>query len=87
MSRLVGSLTPGEFPALVEGTTGYRHDLNTLRKLWNEVEELTETKWEVDGTLDMVGIMGKGDSSKDSKDKPDWAEPNMRRMLFTITRQ
>ena len=83
----MGSLTPGEFPSLVEGTTGYRHDVGTLQKLWDEVGALTQTQWEVDGTLDMVGIMGKGDSAKDSKDKPAWAEPNMRRLLFTITRQ
>ena len=83
----MGSLTPAEFPSLIEGTTGFRHDIDTLRKLWKEVGALTDTEWIVDGTLDMVGVIGKGDSSKDLKDEPAWAEPNMRRMLFTITRQ
>ena len=87
IGRQMGSLTPGEFPSLNEGTTGYRHDLQSLRKLWNEVGILTNTQWEVDGILDTVGIMGRGDSAKDSKDKPAWAEPNMRRLLFTITRR
>ena len=86
IGRQMGSLTPGEFPSLNEGTTGYRHDLHTLQKLWDEVGEITGTQWKVNGTLDTVGIMGKGDSTKDSKDKPAWAEPNMRRLLFTIER-
>lgn len=87
IGRQMGSLTPGEFPSLIEGETGYRHDIHTLQKLWDEVGAITGTRWEVDGTLDTVGIMGKGDSSKDSKDKPAWVEPNMRRLLFTITRK
>lgn len=87
IGRQMGSLTPGEFPSVVEGTTGYRHDLRTLRSLWDEVGAATGTQWEVEGTLDTVGIMGKGDSAKDSKDKPAWAEPNMRRLLFTIMRK
>lgn len=87
IGRQMGSLTPAEFPSLIKGTTGFRHDIDTLNKLWKVVGALTDTEWIVDGTLDMVGVMGKGDSSKDLKDKPAWAEPNMRRMLFTITRQ
>ena len=83
----MGSLTPAEFPSLIEGTMGFWHDIDTLSKLWMEVGALRDTEWIVDGTLDIMGIMGKGDSSKDSKDEPAWAEPNMRRMLFTITRQ
>ncbi len=67
IGRQVGSLTPGEFPSLIEGTTGYRHDIRTLQKLWDKVGAITDTQWEVDGTLDTVGIMGKGDSSKASK--------------------
>ena len=87
IGRQMGSLTPGEFPSVVEGTTGYRHNLHTLQKLWDEVGAITGIRWEVDGTLDTVGIMGKGVSAKDSKDKPAWAEPNMRRLLFTSTRK
>ena len=87
IGRQMGSLTPGEFPSLVEGTTGYRHNTGTLRKLWDGVEAMTGTQWEVDGTLDSVGIMGKGDSAKDPKEMPAWAEPNMRRLLFTVRRQ
>ncbi|MCJ1474295.1 hypothetical protein MMC13_002953 [Lambiella insularis] len=87
IGRQMGSLTPAEFPSLIEGTTGFRHDPETLAKLWNEVGELTGTVWKIHATLDMVGIMGKGDSEKDARSKPAWAEPNMRRLLFTITRQ
>lgn len=86
IGRQMGSLTPAEFPSMIEGTTGFRHDLQTLQKLWDEVGAITDTHWKADGTLDTVGIMGKGDSSKDSKNKPAWVEPNMRRLLFTIRR-
>ena len=87
VGRQMGSLTPNEFPAMEEGMTGFRHDPVTWQQLWDEVGEKTNTEWKVDAALDNVGVMGKGDSRKNDHDRPAWAEPNMRRMLFTITRQ
>lgn len=84
VGRQTGSLTPGEFPILKEGTTAYRHDTHTLQTLWDEIGANTGTQWTVDGTMDMVGFTGKGGFSEDSKSRPAWAEPNMRRLLFTI---
>ena len=81
---MMGSLTPGEFPSLIEGTTGYRHDFGTLERLWAEVGKLTGTSWKVEGTLDEVGIMGPAYFEKERKDKPDWWEPNIRRLLFQL---
>ena len=86
VGRQTGSLTPAEFPGLSEGTTAFRHDLQTLQRLWDEVGAITDTHWKASGTLDTVSLMGKGDSPKDSKNEPEWAEPNTRRLLFTIER-
>lgn len=87
VGRQVGSVTPGEFPSFQPGTTGFRHDPSTLQKLWDEVGKLTGTRWVVDATMDTVGFLGKADKARHESQKPNWVEPNMRRLLFTITRQ
>ncbi|KAL1971184.1 hypothetical protein VTN77DRAFT_136 [Rasamsonia byssochlamydoides] len=79
VSHQMGSLTLGEFPSLRKGTTGFRHNVEMLQMLWNEVGARSGSKWLVEGLLDTVGIMGTGEK-KDEKERPAW-------LLFTITRQ
>ena len=86
VGRTVGSLAPSEYPSFIEGESGFRHDLSTLQQLWDEVGEITGTRWEAEGSLDSVDLHGIGGSAKNDKTKPDWAESNMRRLLFTIKR-
>ena len=87
IGRQMGSLTPGEFPSMVEGSTGYRHNVDSLQRLWDEVGAMTGSRWTVEGTLDTVALMGIGELSKDSENKSVFSDPNMRRLLFTIRRE
>lgn len=85
--RLTGSLKAGEYPSIIKGATGWRHNVESLQKLWDEVGEATNTKWKAQGTLDLVGIFPVPDGKpKDAKDLPPWWEPNIRRLLFWIER-
>ncbi|KAI9830511.1 MAG: hypothetical protein M1819_005469 [Sarea resinae] len=77
VGRQSGSTKPSEMPAIAEGSTSFRHDVSTFQSMWDEVGRETSTKWEVSGTLDTVGMIGKKSTVEDE---------NSRRLLFTITR-
>lgn len=76
VGRQVGSVKPGNVPAIKVGSFSYRHNVGTFDTLWREAGEATGTQWRVEGTMDMVGI--KPDSPVEDE--------NSRRLLFTITR-
>lgn len=76
VGRQIGSLVPGDVPAIQEGSSSYRHDVATFAALWDEAGEATGTTWRVEGTMDMVGI----NTSSPVEDE------NSRRMLFTVAR-
>ncbi|KAJ5128112.1 hypothetical protein N7448_008891 [Penicillium atrosanguineum] len=78
VGRQSGSVKPAEVPAIKAGTTSFRHDLNTLAEMWENVGMETGTKWKVDGSLDEVGLQ--------TKIKNAVEDENSRRLLFTITR-
>ncbi|KAI0518502.1 hypothetical protein F5B22DRAFT_599426 [Xylaria bambusicola] len=76
VGRQIGSCRPGDVAAIQEKTYSYRHDVSTFDDMWRRVGEETQTKWRVEGTLDMVGI--NPDSPVENEDS--------RRLLFTVTR-
>lgn len=76
VGRQIGSVAPGDVPAIQEGSASYRHDVETFAALWNRAGEETSTRWRVEGTMDMVGI----NTSSPVEDE------NSRRLLFTVTR-
>ncbi|KAK2593112.1 hypothetical protein QQS21_009202 [Conoideocrella luteorostrata] len=76
VGRQVGSVQPGDVPAIDDGSLSFRHDIESLSDMWVEVGEATGTKWEVVGSMDMVGI---------NPNSP-VEDVNSRRLLFTITR-
>ena len=76
VGRQIGSIVPGDVPAIKEGSFSYRHDVETFDAMWKQVGEATQTRWEVRGTVDMVGI----NPHSPVEDK------NSRRLLFTVTR-
>ncbi|KAI0120312.1 hypothetical protein F4776DRAFT_665790 [Hypoxylon sp. NC0597] len=76
VGRQVGSVKPGDIPAIKAGSFSYRHDVETFGALWKEVGEATQTRWKVEGTMDMVGL----NINSSIEDE------NSRRLLFTITR-
>ncbi|KAJ3567043.1 hypothetical protein NPX13_g6912 [Xylaria arbuscula] len=77
VGRQSGSVKPGNLPAMQDNLYSYRHDVSTLVDLWHEVGEITNTRWNVEGTLDMVGVNA-CNSAVENEDS--------RRLLFTITR-
>ena len=76
VGRQIGSVKPGNVPAIKEGSSSYRHDVETFRALWRQVGQDTHTRWEVGGTMDMIGI---------NPESP-VEDENSRRLLFTVTR-
>ncbi|CAK4029266.1 Hypothetical predicted protein [Lecanosticta acicola] len=87
VGRMTGSTVPAEYPALHAGATGWRHDVASLQRLFDEVGKVTDTKWKASGTLDLEGCFPVPDGKpKDPKELPVWWEPNMRRLLFSVQR-
>lgn len=76
VGRQMGSVKPGDVPAIAEGSLSYRHNVETFDALWREVGEATGTRWKVEGTMDMVGV---------NPNSP-VEDENSRRLLFTVTR-
>ncbi|KAI1395166.1 hypothetical protein F4819DRAFT_505899 [Hypoxylon fuscum] len=76
VGRQIGSVKPGNVPAIKEQSFSYRHDVNTFEAMWREVGEATQTRWKVEGTMDMIGI----NTNSPVEDE------NSRRFLFTVTR-
>jgi hypothetical protein len=76
VGRQLGSVKPRDLPAVKEGSFSYRHDVETFFALWKEVGEATQTRWSVEGKMDMVGM------------KPNSLieDEYSRRLLFTVTR-
>jgi SAM-dependent methyltransferase len=76
VGRQVGSVKPGNVPAVKEGSVSYRHNVNSFDDMWKEVGAATNTRWSVEGTMDMIGI---------NPNSP-VEDENSRRLLFTVTR-
>lgn len=79
VGRQSGSVKPAEVPAVKAGTTSFRHDLSTLSNMWRIVGVKTGTKWNVEGTLDEVGLQTRINNSVEDE--------NSRRLLFTVRRE
>ncbi|KAK9413610.1 hypothetical protein SUNI508_11819 [Seiridium unicorne] len=77
VGRQIGSVKPGDVPAIKEKSVSYRHDTETFAAMWQHIGEATATRWKVEGTLDMVGI---------NPNSP-VEDANSRRLLFTVTRR
>ena len=81
LGRQVGAVEAGEYRALNEDATTYRHNVDSFRRLWKEVEEKTGSKWEVAAHLDMEDItQGVNLGQK-------WMESGTRRLHFLVTRR
>ena len=74
----LGSLEPAEYELKKGGPLSFRHNPESFAELWREAGSLSGTRWEVECTMDMVGIAG--------NEKMGWAEPNIKRIVFTVTR-
>ena len=75
----LGSKSPGEYELSPGGPKSFRHSPETFAQLWNEAAASSESKWEVDCSMDTIGMVG--------NEHMGWAEPNMRRLVYTVTRK
>lgn len=75
----LGSLKPAEYELAPGGLTSFRHNPESFAELWKEAAVFSGTKWKVDGSLDTIGMVG--------NEHMGWAEPNTRRIVFTVTRE
>lgn len=86
LGRQVGAVEAGEYRALNEGGTSYRHNVDSFQRLWKEVEKRTTTRsssseWEVEAHLDMEDLVqGVNLGQK-------WMEPGTRRLHFVVTKR
>ena len=62
------SIKPGDVSAVPEGTFSYQHDVAIVDAFWQEIGEANNTKWVVEGTLDMVGT--NPDNPDEDKNSP-----------------
>ena len=75
----LGSLKPAEYELAPGGPTSFRHSPESFAELWKEAAGSSGSQWKVDGSLDTISILGNEHAS--------WAEPNIRRIVFTVTRE
>ena len=74
----LGSAKPGEHDLAPGGPRSFRHNPESFAELWKEASLASGSQWKVEGSLDTVGVAG--------NEHMPWAEPNIRRIVFTVTR-
>ena len=75
----LGSLTPAHFQPTPDRPSSFRHSPDSFAELWKEATVASGSHWKVDSSLDTAGITG--------NEHMIWAEPNTRRIVFTVTRE
>lgn len=74
----LGSAQPAEHELRSGGPKTFRHSPDTFVKLWMEAAGSKAGLWTVESSLDTIAMVG--------NERASWAEPNMRRIVFTVTR-
>ena len=81
LGRHVGAVNAGEYRGLSEGTTTYRHNVESFQRLWEEVGKKTSSRWKVNANLDLKDIVDGVNMGQK------WTEPGTRRLHFTVERR
>lgn len=74
----LGSIKPAEHELRPGGPKTFRHSPDTFAELWREAAGDEAGSWKVDSSVDTVTMVG--------NERASWAEPDMRRIVFTVTR-
>ena len=79
LGRQLGSIKPGAY-ALRKMDLGqpWRHDVESLTRMWEDIGRATGTQWKVEASLDEEELGYKGNEA--------WGDRNMRRLRFAIWR-
>ena len=75
----LGSTNPAEYELSPDGPKSFRHSPESFAQLWEEAAASSESEWKVECSMDIIGMVG--------NEHMGWAEPNMRRLVYTVTRQ
>lgn len=78
--RQLGSVVSGEFPNLKGEGTNFRHDVASFEKLWKQIGDEVGCRWRIEASLDNSDFLAKNKGNA-------WSEPNMRMIIFTVTRE
>lgn len=85
IGRQVGYIKPGVYPSRNNNKPAYRHNVETLQQMWQEVGAKTGTAWAVEASMDMVGFTDYSRSQVFPEEMAD-ADNGIRRLLFSIRR-
>ena len=88
LGRQVGNMTAGEFLHRTnEKGTMYRHNEQSLERMWKEVGEVTRTEWKVKARLDTIWqghpALEKG---REWTGEQSWQDKESRRLTFEVER-
>ena len=72
VGRQLGSVVSGEHRDLKGEGTNFRHDVASLEKLWKQTGDEVGCRWSIEASLDESNV---------------WSEPNMRMIIFIVTRK
>lgn len=79
--RQLGSLLGGQYtvPIMGDGAQHYRHNVETMKGFWRDVEKATQTRWKVEAGLYM--------GEEVELTKKIWNDDNVRMIWWCATRQ
>ena len=80
VGRQLGSLASGEFPNLKGQGTNFRHNVTSFEALWQQIGDEVGCRWSIEASLEDSEFLAKNKGNA-------WSEPDMRMIIFTITRQ
>ena len=80
VGRQMGSSVAGSFSMPTKKGSNYRHNVESMQKMWKQLGAETGTEWKVEGSLYEAEELRRNMHLS-------WAEPNMCALWFTATRQ
>lgn len=85
LGRQAGAIEPQVSRGIWEGSTTFFHNVQSWRKFWDEVGELTGSTWKTDAWIDEVAVQGLG-RGQDQEKQPYYFDKK-RRLMFMVERQ
>ena len=81
LGRQVGSITAGETAHRTNrAQTMFRHNEESFKKMWQEVGDLTKSRWRVEAKLVPL-------EEPISNGHGGWRDPDQRRLIFAVFRE